>query len=125
MEAFAKYPAKIKWNLETIKRFSETMKKVVKLQVNAAIMALREDLKPSHFSMYLSRTSPKFLAQILEWVYKEINVEDILDKRYKETRPNINIATTNNRNKTPKKKQSPQNTSNKDFESAKPILNQK
>lgn len=118
MEAFAKYPAKIKWNLETIKRFSETMKKVVKV-------ALREDLKPSHFSMYLSRTSPKFLAQILEWVYKEINVEDILDKRYKETRPNINIATTNNRNKTPKKKQSPQNTSNKDFESAKPILNQK
>lgn len=40
-------------------------------------------------------------------------------------RPNINIATSNNRNKTPKKKQSPQNTSNKDFENAKSILNQK
>lgn len=73
-----------------VKRFSGTLSKVIHLDDSATIMAFQVGLKPSGFAISLYNKKHNDFIVIMERVYNEMEVEDMLKEKYKEMRAQKN-----------------------------------
>lgn len=74
---------------EYIKRFNETLKRVVIPNDGAIMTALGAGRKPSWFFVSLINKPVDNLAKLMEMAYKEMDVEEMLDEMYKDIWANL------------------------------------
>lgn len=68
---------------------------MIKLEDNTTIMAFRERLNPSRFVVSLYNEKPKTLVVVMQKAYKEMEVEDILEEKYREIRSSKTLKSKN------------------------------
>lgn len=66
-----------------MKRFNETMERVVKTEDYALIKAFRPGLKSTHFAMKLFNKKPKNLVDIMRLAYEAMEVEEMLEEKFR------------------------------------------
>lgn len=71
-----------------VKRFNDTLGREICLKDSAVIMTFRVGLKPNWFTVSLYNKKPGNLAIVMERAYNEIEIEDMLEEKYKEIRAN-------------------------------------
>ncbi|KMZ68651.1 hypothetical protein ZOSMA_234G00260 [Zostera marina] len=82
---------------EYVKRFAETLNRVEQPSGSAAIMAFKVGLRPTRFAVKIAENLPINIADLFEKAYNAMDIEKMLEEKYKEFKtPTMN--TTHNRN---------------------------
>ncbi|KMZ63548.1 hypothetical protein ZOSMA_3G00250 [Zostera marina] len=69
---------------EYVKRFVETLNRVERPSDSASIMAFKAGLRPTRFAVKITKDPPADIADLFEKAYSAMDVEEMLEEKYKE-----------------------------------------
>lgn len=94
---------------EYVKRFAETLNKVERPSDSAIIMAFKAGLRSTRFAVKIAENPPIDIADLFEKAYCAMDVEEMLEKKYKEFKIPVSTPILNKNNFSVKPKENQRN----------------